>query len=154
MTAPVVAPRTPSELADTVRWFAARPELWRPRIRFTTPERFYLRLERTAEHEVWLLTWLPGQGTEIHDHGGASGSFGVVDGTLTEDTFGPTGTARSLNPGESRAFGPRHIHRVTNRGTLPAVSIHAYAPALTTQNYYEADPAGRLRLLRTDAVEE
>ncbi|WP_243740954.1 hypothetical protein [Streptomyces sp. 8K308] len=91
MTAPVAAPRTPNELADTVRWFAARQELWRPRVGFTAPERFYLRLERTADHEVWLLTWLPGQGTEIHDHGGASGSFGVVQGTLARTPSTPQG---------------------------------------------------------------
>ncbi|GAB2921747.1 cysteine dioxygenase [Streptomyces mayteni] len=152
--APVSAPRTPSRLAETVRWFAARPELWRPHARFTTPERFYRRLERSAEHEVWLLTWLPGQGTEIHDHGGSSGSFGVVDGALTEETFGPDGAARALAFGDVRPFGPHHIHRVANRGSRPAVSIHAYAPALTTQTYYEQDAAGRLRRLRTDAVED
>ena len=32
----------------------------------------------------WLLSWLPGQGTGLHDHGGSAGAFAVVRGTLHE----------------------------------------------------------------------
>lgn len=149
---------TPTTLAETVRRFAARPELWRERVEFTTPERFYTRLEVTEEHEVWLLTWLTGQGTEIHDHGGASGAFTVVQGTLTERTF-PT-SARPVQPSpwelptESiRAFGPRHTHQVTNLGEVGAVSIHAYSPALSAMSYYRQLPDGRVELVRTEGVD-
>ncbi|RKN38312.1 cysteine dioxygenase [Streptomyces hoynatensis] len=146
---------TPRQLAATVRRFAARPELWRPQARFTSPERWYQRLEVTEDHEVWLLTWLPGQGTEIHDHGDASGSFGVVEGTLTERSFGSGGAReRSLGPGGLRAFGPDYVHQVVNDQTAPAISIHAYSPVLTRQSYYAQTADGGLRLLRTDAVED
>ncbi|WP_049565134.1 cysteine dioxygenase [Streptomyces sp. SBT349] len=155
MPAPSPAVVTPAQLAGTARSFAARRELWEPLVRFTRSERFYRRLERTADHEVWLLTWLPGQGTEIHDHGGSSGSFTVVRGALSERSFAsPEPTTRRLETGAVRPFGPRYIHEVTNRGTEPAVSIHAYAPALTAQNYYGWAADGGLSLLRTEAVDE
>jgi predicted metal-dependent enzyme (double-stranded beta helix superfamily) len=147
------APALPSTLAATVRAYAARPALWRPLLRFAAPDRWYLRLGSTGESELWLLTWLPGQGTEIHDHGGSSGAFGVVDGALTERTFpGGEPRRRALPTGGLRAFGPRHIHQVVNRGPRPAVSIHAYAPALATQAYYRLGADGRPRPLRTEAV--
>jgi predicted metal-dependent enzyme (double-stranded beta helix superfamily) len=104
---------------------------------------------------VWLLTWLPGQGTDLHDHGGSAGAFHVLTGSLTEDTVipgtpsrsiadGPAGgpgspariTARELGEGAGRRFGTRHIHRITNRSTRPAISIHVYGPALTTMTRY------------------
>ncbi|SOD63892.1 Cysteine dioxygenase type I [Streptomyces zhaozhouensis] len=154
-------PRTPHELAATVRAFAARRELWEPLVRFTRPERWYRRLAVGTDHEVWLLTWLPGQGTEIHDHGGASGAFGVVRGELTERAFALPGAEaprpprlRGLTPPAVRAFGPRHVHQVTNPGPEPAVSIHAYAPALATMSYYADTGDGALRLVRTDGVDD
>ncbi len=97
-----------------------------------------------AAAQVWLLTWLPGQGTPLHDHGGSAGAFAVVRGTLTEDTVGgPDGAAREvateLTAGRVRPFGAHHVHRVTNRGTLPAVSVHAYTPALRSMSTYAVE---------------
>ncbi len=37
-----------------------------------------------AGAQVWLLSWLPEQGTPLHDHGTSAGAFTVVRGTLTE----------------------------------------------------------------------
>ena len=37
----------------------------------------------------------------------------------------------TLSPGDQRTFGRRHLHRVTNLGPDPAVSLHVYAPKLT-----------------------
>ncbi|WP_059011332.1 cysteine dioxygenase [Streptomyces specialis] len=148
---------TPSRLAETARRFAAHPRSWRPHVRFTRPDRWYRRLELAADHEVWLLSWLPGQGTEIHDHGGSSGAFLVVDGTLTERAFpapGRRGTepVRQLDMGGLRSFGPRYIHEVRNEGTRPAVSIHVYGPALSSQSFYRRDADGVLTLDRTEPI--
>ncbi|MEV6106706.1 cysteine dioxygenase family protein [Streptomyces sp. NPDC051940] len=155
MTA-TVSVLTPTLLADHVRRWARAPELWRGRVRFDAAQRWFTRLEQSAVHEVWLLSWLPGQGTEVHDHGGSSGAFGIVAGELAERAFGPRvirPTPWGLPAGAIRAFGPRHVHEVANRATLPAVSIHAYSPPLTTMSYYRERPAGLLKT-RTDAVEE
>lgn len=96
-------------------------------------ERWYLRLALTEHVEVWLLTWTPGQGTRMHDHGGAAGSYTVLDGVLTETwTDGPGQPVhRAVRPhGTGSAFGPERVHRVQNRGLRNATSVHAYSPPL------------------------
>jgi predicted metal-dependent enzyme (double-stranded beta helix superfamily) len=126
--------------------YAANPEQWEVGPRFNPVDRWYHRLVAAADHEVWILTWLPGQGTEIHDHGGSAGAFQVVSGNLTEDTVvegaPPRILARELGEGAGRRFGARHIHRITNRSGRPAVSVHVYGPALTTMTRYKISPAG------------
>jgi predicted metal-dependent enzyme (double-stranded beta helix superfamily) len=126
--------------------YAAAPEDWPVAPRFNPVDRWYHRLAAADDHEVWLLTWLPGQGTEIHDHGGSAGGFTVVSGSLTEDTVldgtPPRIVSRELGEGTGRRFGPHHIHRVTNRSNRPAVSVHVYGPALTTMTRYRITPTG------------
>jgi predicted metal-dependent enzyme (double-stranded beta helix superfamily) len=103
-----------------------------------------VRLAREPEFEAWLLTWLPGQGTEWHDHGGSAGAFMTLRGVLTERhaevSCGPPriiAGARELVAGTLRPFGSRHVHQVTNEGVEPAASIHVYAPALVEMHQYE-----------------
>ena len=127
---------------------AAASEQWPVAPRFNPARRWYHRLAVAADHEAWLLTWLPGQGTDLHDHGGSAGAFLVFGGTLTEDTVAtppgtpPRITARELGEGAGRRFGARHVHRVTNRSGRPAISIHVYGPALTTMTRYRIGAAG------------
>ncbi|HEU4349511.1 MAG TPA: cysteine dioxygenase family protein [Actinoplanes sp.] len=126
---------------------AAAPRDWPVAPRFDPAARWYHRLAVAGGYEVWLLTWLPGQSTDLHDHGGSAGAFQVYAGTLTEDTVsaGPTTpriTARELGEGAGRRFGSRHIHRIANRSTRPAISIHVYGPALATMTRYRIVPGG------------
>ncbi|MFW3168697.1 cysteine dioxygenase [Geodermatophilus sp. CPCC 206100] len=97
-----------------------------------------------AQAQVWLLSWLPGQGTDLHDHGGSAGAFAVVRGTLDEEV-GALPDARQLAAGRVRPFGAHHVHRVTNRGGEPAVSVHVYTPRLTVMNTYRVDRGGLVR---------
>jgi predicted metal-dependent enzyme (double-stranded beta helix superfamily) len=123
--------------------YAATPEQWPVAPRYNPVDRWYHRLAVADDHEVWLLTWLPGQGTDLHDHGGSSGAFLIFGGTLTEETVTDSRvTSRELGEGAGRRFGPHHIHRVTNRSTRPATSIHVYGPALTTMTRYRLTAAG------------
>jgi predicted metal-dependent enzyme (double-stranded beta helix superfamily) len=126
--------------------YAATPDQWPVAPRFNPMDRWYHRLAETADYEVWLLTWLPGQGTDLHDHGGSAGAFQVLSGSLTEDTVTPGTpariTARELGEGAGRRFGTRHIHRITNRSARPAISIHVYGPALTTMTRYRIGADG------------
>ena len=128
--------------------YASAAEHWPVAPRFNPVDRWYHRLAAAADHEVWLLTWLPGQGTDLHDHGGSAGAFHVFSGTLTEDTVvAPPGgpariTGRELGEGAGRRFGTRHIHRITNRSSRPAISIHVYGPALTTMTRYRIGAGG------------
>ena len=107
--------------------------------------------EDLAAAQVWLLSWLPGQGTPLHDHGGSAGAFAVVDGALTELTVTDRGDGgvrdaeARLTAGRVRPFGPHHVHQVTNTGAVPAVSVHVYTPRLTVMNTYRIAGCGLLR---------
>jgi hypothetical protein len=126
--------------------YAADPDRWPVAPRFNPVNRWYHRLAVADDHEVWLLTWLPGQGTEFHDHGGSSGAFTVLSGALTEDTVDEDTpsriSAKVLGEGSGRRFGPRHVHRITNRGARPAISVHVYGPALTSMTRYRIGADG------------
>ena len=95
-------------------------------------ERWYLRLALTEQVEVWLLTWTPGQATRPHDHGGAAGSYTVLDGVLTETWRDGAGTThRAVRPHRTgSAFGSDRVHVVANQGSRNATSVHAYSPPL------------------------
>jgi hypothetical protein len=139
------------ELLDTARRWAADPASWPVVPRFDPAGRWYARLGATDDHEAWLLTWLPGQHTDLHDHGGSSGAFVVVSGVLTEETLTRrrTLTARTLPAGAHRVFGSRHVHRVINAGPEPAVSLHVYAPVLRSMTRYLID-GDRLRVMTVE----
>jgi predicted metal-dependent enzyme (double-stranded beta helix superfamily) len=130
------------------RSLAARPEWWRPLVEYRSDTRWYRLLERTEEQEIWLLSWLPGQGTDLHDHGPASGAFAIARGTLTERVVAlqpgrpPGRVTRALAAGGCRAFGPGYVHQVTNTGAVAAVSVHVYTPALRVMNRYRLEPHG------------
>ena len=136
---------SPDHLA-IARAYAAAEDRWPVAPRFNPVDRWYHRLAVHDDYEVWLLTWLPGQGTDLHDHGGSTGAFHIHAGTLIEDTVSagpvPRITVRELGDGAGRRFGSRHIHRITNRSTRPAVSIHVYGPALSTMTRYRIGPGG------------
>jgi predicted metal-dependent enzyme (double-stranded beta helix superfamily) len=130
----------PRALARIARHLAGQVDLWRPLLHVDPDRRWYTRLTVGDGWEAWLLTWLPGQGTDLHDHGGSSGAFTVLAGELQELT--PDGTdparltARGLRAPQIRAFGPSHIHQVIGVGDTAAASLHVYGPALSVMNRY------------------
>jgi hypothetical protein len=125
------------------RRYAAEPDDWPFAPRFDPVTRWYHRLAALAGREAWLLSWLPGQSTDLHDHGGSAGAFVVVSGELTERTVsGASGDrprlVEAIQPaGAGRSFGTHHIHQIINNGDRPAVSVHVYGPALRTMTRYE-----------------
>jgi predicted metal-dependent enzyme (double-stranded beta helix superfamily) len=137
------------------RWYADHPNDWPLAPRFDPVKRWSHRLTVAADTEVWLLTWLPGQGSDLHDHGGSAGSFVVLSGTLTEQTLRDHASERStLEPtrlpvGAGREFDAHHVHQLTNDGDRPAVSVHVYGPALQTMTRYRLDD-GKLHMATVD----
>src|SRR3712207_2879696 len=125
---------------------------WGVTPQFDAASRWYHRLWAADDHEAWLLTWLPGQCTDLHDHGGSSGAFVVVAGSLSDETVPPSGSgaavrrAPSYAAGAARPLGAHHVHRIVNDATEPAVSLHVYGPALTRMNRYRLED-GALRVL-------
>src|SRR5271155_2609919 len=125
------------QLADVVRRLAASPAEWLTRVRLNPAGRWYERIHLDDSHEVWVISWLPGQSTGFHDHGGSSGAFVVASGILEEHQPGePT---RVIYPDKPRAFGPDYTHDVRNVSVGPTISIHAYSPPLSEMNEYELD---------------
>lgn len=112
------------------RAFATDRARWAHLLRYDPDERFATLVEATEDQEVWLMSWLPGQQTDSHDHADATGAFTIVSGTLTEHVL-HRGTTLSLSPGQSRVFGPGYAHQVRNDGPDPAVSLHVYRAVRT-----------------------
>lgn len=114
---------------------------WAHLLRYDPEERFAAPVTVTAEYEVWLLSWLPGQSTALHDHGGAAGAFTVVTGVVTERVCkGTTQVRHEVGAGQSRVFGPGYLHQVANHGTDPAVTVHVYQPGRVPMREYVLDP--------------
>ena len=140
------------QLGDVVRRLAASPADWLTRVRLNPAGRWYERIHIDDSHEVWLISWLPGQATGFHDHGGSAGAFAVVLGTLMERRVtGGVATgqvlAKPVGAGGSRAFGPRYIHDVRNAAAASvAVSVHAYSPPLPEMTRYELTAGGLVKL--------
>jgi predicted metal-dependent enzyme (double-stranded beta helix superfamily) len=144
---------------------ASHTELWAPLVQFREDSRWTQLIEpadaagvldpalhaELPDAQIWLLSWLPGQGTDLHDHGGSAGAFAVARGALTERVVGGRSgeavreTATDLNAGRVRPFGPHHVHQVTNTLTEPAVSLHVYAPALRWMNTYRVERGALVR---------
>ena len=138
---------TPSQLAAQVRQMTAAPAEWVARVRLDPEGRWYERIHLSDIHEVWLISWLPGQSTGFHDHGGSAGAFGTVWGKLDECVVRPAGAEEAVvsrvTAGAVRSFGPRYVHDVRNTSTTSvAVSVHAYSPPLSAMTRYDLTPSG------------
>ncbi|WP_327226290.1 cysteine dioxygenase family protein [Streptomyces platensis] len=121
-------PATVAGFAGLARSIAADRAAWAPLVRYDATTRWYHRLRTGPGYEVWLLSWVPGQGSGRHDHGASSGVLSVLEGELTEHV---EGGPRTLTAGAQRVFAPGYVHEVVNDALTPAVSLHVYFPGLT-----------------------
>ncbi|MFE0704787.1 cysteine dioxygenase [Streptomyces sp. NPDC058872] len=141
-------PVTVAEFVGLARAIAADRSQWAPYVEYDATTRWYHRLravppnpgsgpaeEVPTGYEVWLLSWVPGQGSGLHDHGPSSGVLTVLEGELTERT---DRGARTLGAGAQRVFAPGYVHEVVNDSLEPAVSLHVYFPGLTDMPMHES----------------
>ncbi|RAG87534.1 cysteine dioxygenase [Streptacidiphilus pinicola] len=135
---PLAHPTTVGDFAALARRVAADRERWEPLVRYDALTRWYARLETGPGYEVWLLSWLPGQGSGAHDHGRSSAVMTVLSGELTE--LGAGRDPRALTPGTQRVIAPGYVHEVVNDTLEPAVSLHVYFPGLTQMTPYPKQP--------------
>ncbi|RSN65166.1 cysteine dioxygenase [Amycolatopsis sp. WAC 04182] len=126
--------------------FAADRDRWRHLLRYDPEERFSALVDADELQEIWLMSWLPGQRTDLHDHEFAAGAFTVVSGNLSETVARRAVDGRavtelhSLSEGQSRVFGPGYVHEVRNDGPDPAVSVHVYRHRPRAMRPYHLDP--------------
>jgi predicted metal-dependent enzyme (double-stranded beta helix superfamily) len=134
-----------ARLRRLVSAVAAREDGWAGLVRFDAGRRWFRRLQLADDYEVWLLSWLPGQGTGFHDHGLAAGAFAVAQGRVREQTVAAghgQARQRTVARGRIRSFGARYVHNVANTSAEPAVTVHAYSPPLTAMRRYELTASG------------
>ncbi|MCP9956000.1 cysteine dioxygenase [Actinomadura madurae] len=141
----------PPRLAERAREIAAAPHEWVRRVRLDPDGRWYERVHLDADHEIWLISWLPGQSTGFHDHGGSAGAFAVALGTLEEDRVR---ARQDIGAGQARAFGPGYVHDVRNTSDAPAVSVHVYSPPLAAMRRYDLGPDGELVRLADESADD
>ncbi|GAA4530088.1 cysteine dioxygenase [Amycolatopsis samaneae] len=118
---------------------------WGHLLRYDPDQRFSALVDRDERQEIWLMSWLPGQRTDLHDHAFSTGAFTVVSGRLQETVArrAPGGRAvtelHALTAGQSRVFGPGYVHQVRNEGADPAISIHVYRDGGREMRPYHQD---------------
>ena len=100
-------------------------------------ERQWLEIPTSTDLQLWLMSWPPGAESGWHDHGEATGAFTVLSGRLVERRWNAGVWLDWLWPGDTRAFLGNHIHNVGNDGKETALSLHVYAPRLTTMTRYD-----------------
>jgi predicted metal-dependent enzyme (double-stranded beta helix superfamily) len=131
------------QLISIARAFVREGELLAPS---GTGQREWTLLGASQDAEVWVIAWPPGGAIELHDHGGSWGGLVVVSGELVETSVAFSGEAgkvgvhrRPLVAGQALGFGSTHVHDIVNRSAAHAISVHAYAPRLTSMTYYRIE---------------
>lgn len=130
-----------------------------------TDDRWFVRLHGDDEVDVWLISWVPGHRTELHDHGGSLGALTLLSGSLDEFRWdGQRLRRRRLEAGDQAAFPLGWVHDVlwaptATVGTVPTrpdptLSVHAYSPPLTVMSYYEVTAQQTLRRKRTELTDQ
>ena len=132
-------------------------------------KRWFARIHGDDELDVWLISWIPGHPTELHDHGGSLGALTVVSGSLNEFRWDGRGLRRRrLDAGDQAGFPLGWVHDVVWAPTSPrapaatslsgtpgpSLSVHAYSPPLTVMSYYEVTNQHRLRRQRTELTDQ
>jgi len=123
--------------------------------------RWFTRLHSDDELDVWLISWVPGHPTELHDHSGSLGALTLLSGALHEFRWDGAGLRRRrLDEGDQAAFPLGWVHDVTWAPTAapaapaaPALSVHAYSPPLTAMSHYEVTRRNTLRRVRTELTD-
>ena len=109
--------------------------------------RWHARVHTDDDLDVWLISWVPGHTTELHDHAGSLGALTVLSGVLHEYRWdGRQLRNRRLKAGDQAAFPLGWVHDVSG----DAISVHAYSPPLTAMSYYEVTARQTLRRTRTE----
>ena len=130
--------------------------------------RWFTRVYGDDELDIWLISWVPGHATELHDHGGSLGALTVLSGSLNEFRWDGRGLRRRrLDAGDQAGFPLGWVHDVvwaprpvpgpasTPQPTVrPTLSVHAYSPPLTAMSYYEVTDRNRLRRQRSELTDQ
>lgn len=126
-----------------------------------TDGRWFARIHGDERLDIWLISWVPGHATELHDHGDSLGALTVLSGSLDEFHWdGEQLAQRRLDAGDQATFGRGWVHDVVwapsstpSEAAGPTLSVHAYSPPLAEMSYYEVAPDNSLSRQRTELTE-
>jgi cysteine dioxygenase len=137
------------ELREVDAWMrgveVGREEL-RPYVGFKEGSYARHRVFRCDHAELLVLCWRPGQRTPIHDHDGSFGAVRVLQGIMWETLFVMDAgdglvyqSAREWTPGHVTGADVPDIHQLGNPDISgqDLVTLHLYAPPLTSLNVYK-----------------
>jgi hypothetical protein len=127
--------------------------------------RWFTRIHGDDELDIWLISWVPGRSTELHDHGGSLGALTVLSGSLNEFRWdGRRLRRRRLDAGDQAGFplgwvhdvvwAPRPVSAPAAAPVQPTLSVHAYSPPLTAMSYYQVTERNTLRRQRTELTDQ
>ncbi|MET0899983.1 MAG: cysteine dioxygenase family protein [Mycobacterium sp.] len=124
--------------------------------------RWFTRVHGDDDLDVWLISWVRGHATELHDHGGSLGALTLLSGALDEFRWdGDQLRRRRIEAGDQAAFPLGWVHDVVwapssveSITVEPTLSVHAYSPPLTTMSYYEVAGGSTLRRQRTELTDK
>ena len=135
-----------AQLKGLVKSIAELPSLWKPLTVTDGHRRRYRLLYEDERIDVWVLSWMAGQGTGFHDHDHSAVALMCVQGSILEKQMRlPSGIASvNMSAGSIRSGGPGYIHAVNHLQGEPAVSLHAYSPPLVLVGQYVIDESGIL----------
>ena len=141
-------PLNGSRMKLIARTVASCLDEWQDLVRRDPDVRWHARLSGTADHDVWLEWWLPGQGAGWHDHGGSASVMLVARGELEERIpllGGFMTQVRRIPEGGARPLRRRQVHELVNVSRTPALSVHVYSPPLEATRGYEIGAKGLRR---------
>jgi hypothetical protein len=145
--------RASDRTADDV--LCGRYDYLLPPVGVPLDDRWFTRLDGDDEVDIWLISWVPGCATELHDHGGSLGALTLLSGSLDESRWdGQQLRHRRLDAGDQAGFPLGWVHDLvwapSSIPAEPTVSVHAYSPPLTAMSYYEITGRNTLRRQRTE----
>jgi predicted metal-dependent enzyme (double-stranded beta helix superfamily) len=145
-----------SDLEDLLsRGAVALPELFRQ----SKPDTYARRLlhrDPAGRYTAIVMTWGPGQGTPVHDHGGLWCVEGVVEGQIavTQYDVAPAGGEQyavsvrdTILAGvgtAGRLIPPTDYHVISNAlADRPSLTLHVYGGDLCECRVFVPEPDGR-----------
>lgn len=89
------------------------------------------------QYEMLVMTWLPGQSSVPHDHGGSVCAMLTVSGKAVEGSYSIAADGyvdleyeTVFRPGEVTAGQDAAVHTISNGGADTMVTVHIYTPPL------------------------
>lgn len=140
-------------IAEALTAAALTPDDVAPFVRPNPTAYHRARVIRRDQYEVLVMTWLPGQASDPHDHSGSVCALQAINGravegeyTVAADGFADLEYESDLHAGHVSAGQDAGVHTVRNpSATDTLITVHVYSPPLGEVRRYTARPEAVVR---------